>query len=718
MTKSDQKIGGALFSAVVTAFIIESSKLFEPDPQAETVNILLGVHQLLQDLAQNTSTAPSNINSNSDTFKAPSYAVAASACWYLSLLASLFSVRECLSILRWIREFQYNGQIGTKETLSIRYHKLQGIEYWDLPGNIDAAHVFLDISLYLFLAGLLVRLFNSNRTVAMIVAIVISSKAVWEILFLYQTHLMSMVWQGRISSPARGNVTGWAWRCACLQVVLWIHAIARGGEVPAYIKRRYRARDWVEDDLAQRLGLYRRDFRYDKENAVEDPDYDMCAELGVLWVAQTFRNDSQAASAFMQCVENLVQSRGRDILSQLLQNSERHKYMSSSHGGLFLPLFQPLIAHPCYKHLKSYLQVPLESCGSGRLQKDIFISYSVDYFAHNSPKLQKAFLNHRLEVFLRILNGASSYTPSTESPGLTVDMSRAVAEGVICSFIEAFSTRIRWWAKEIPKECRIQYFETAWIYVKSVRVQRLSFLLSEDEITLDLLVPWVSEESPLYTESDVFQRAIVLNHRMVDFISQSFDQSNDTIQERLAKSIVYVTRIYSAISDSTQSTRDSGGSNPDSQSGDDLTVRVSLEELKSVHGGEYMESFVDLVKAIYGSQVGERNRDAATDSSSPQTVEADDFLGFKERETWRAMTRIMIPALARSEEGPETETSGPAILGMAEMSRVDLKPKDEGHTETGRGPFAFLVKWLTRAPEPRPNTRTSNSVELRTVTTS
>ncbi|RXW21976.1 hypothetical protein EST38_g3881 [Candolleomyces aberdarensis] len=473
---------------VVTAFIIESSRLLEPDPNAETVNILRGVHQQLQNPHQNTSITPSGIDSNSDVFEPPRYAVGISACWYLSLLASLFAVRGCLGVLRRVREFQYNSQIGKKEALYIRYHKLQGIEYWAVPEIIDGAHRALIISLYLFLAGLVVRLYSSNSLVPAVVC------------------------------------------CITLTAVGLC-------ELFAHVQRPHRARDWVEDDFAQRLGLYRRNFWHDTnaQTAVEDADYDMRAESGVLWVAQTFRNDSRAASAFMQCVESLVQSRGR-----------------------------------------------------------------------------------------------------------------------------------------------------------------LSFLLSEGEITLDLLVPRVSEEFPLYMESDVLQRAIVLNRRMVDFISQTFDQDNDTIRERFAKSIVYVTRIYSAIlSGSAESTRGPGGSNPDFHQEDNLsTARKALEEMESLHG-EYMKSFVNLVKAIsqhVGSGathqdsrfVDEGTRDAETDPSSPRTVEVDDLLGFKERVRWAAVTRLLVADPALHEEGPGMEASGPATVNMTEMSRVDLKHKDEDDTEIVR----------------------------------
>jgi hypothetical protein len=182
-------------------------------------------------------------------------------------------------------------------------------------------------------------------------------------------------------------------------------------------------------------------------------------------MAQTFRNDSRAVSAFMQCAEELIQSRGRDILCQLLQNSEMHRAtwgQTLSETLYRIQYREPqssweeidneLKRHPCHRHLEPYLRVPRSFCGGDELQKDLFIAYSMDYFAHANSKLQKAFFNHRLELLLRILNGAVPYIRMTESAQGPRDQDqRSVVEGMICSFIEAFSTRSCWWLREVPE---------------------------------------------------------------------------------------------------------------------------------------------------------------------------------------------------------------------------------------------------------------------------
>ncbi|RXW20220.1 hypothetical protein EST38_g5634 [Candolleomyces aberdarensis] len=81
----------SLFSAVVTAFIIESYKLLRVDHQELTVDLLLRIHYQLDGLTgQNASVALPPLNLNQTlAFEPPSYAVVVNGLWFLSLTLSL-----------------------------------------------------------------------------------------------------------------------------------------------------------------------------------------------------------------------------------------------------------------------------------------------------------------------------------------------------------------------------------------------------------------------------------------------------------------------------------------------------------------------------------------------------------------------------------------------------------------------------------------------------
>jgi hypothetical protein len=217
--------------------------------------------------------------------------------------------------------------------------------------------------------------------------------------------------------------------------------------------------------------------------------------------------------------------------------------------------------------------------------------------------------------------------------------------------------------------------------MKTVPVQKLSFLLSEGEITLDLLVPPMLENSrPLSMNSrrdHILQRALALNNRVAEFISHERDEEEESVKQRLAKAIVFVTRVYKAII-SRRGTEDAGHSiqRAELAQRDDLTEQHTLEEMKWVHR-EYMLSFIALVESIHRrmSQLSLRATAASqkeanvSDRSQPGTV--GDLVGFKERERWRVLVIALLPEDSRCDD-IGMETSRPRGLGVDTMSRVDL----------------------------------------------
>ncbi|KAJ7572508.1 hypothetical protein C8J56DRAFT_875265, partial [Mycena floridula] len=91
----------ALFSAVITAFIIEGYKTLSPDPSAMTVVLL---YQISQQLAVITNTTGS-IVSAPDFSTSPTLAVIANIFWSLSLALSLTCALTATLIEQWASDY-------------------------------------------------------------------------------------------------------------------------------------------------------------------------------------------------------------------------------------------------------------------------------------------------------------------------------------------------------------------------------------------------------------------------------------------------------------------------------------------------------------------------------------------------------------------------------------------------------------------------------------
>ncbi|KAF9261297.1 hypothetical protein L218DRAFT_1001812 [Marasmius fiardii PR-910] len=139
-----------LFSAVVTAFTIESYKWLQEDPSDTTV-------ALLTELVQQGRHEPP---SSPEKFIASSSVVRINTFWFLSLALALVDALFGLLCKQWVREHQRQTNTRTpQQALALRWLRYQSFERWHVPAILASLPILLEIALFLFLAGLLELLF-------------------------------------------------------------------------------------------------------------------------------------------------------------------------------------------------------------------------------------------------------------------------------------------------------------------------------------------------------------------------------------------------------------------------------------------------------------------------------------------------------------------------------------------------------------------------------
>lgn len=174
---SDVQAG--LFSAVTTAFIIESYKLLLPDSSP-----LLARRALAGDPAQPSVELARLLN----------------CLWVASLMLSLSAALIAVLGKDWIASYVARPLCNDRQWAELRTFRLAGVKKWRMGDVIAAASVLLHLSLFLFGAGLVVFLWPIDRPTAL-VGLVLLSIAV---LVYFGTALSSLFWE---SSPYRSRLT-------------------------------------------------------------------------------------------------------------------------------------------------------------------------------------------------------------------------------------------------------------------------------------------------------------------------------------------------------------------------------------------------------------------------------------------------------------------------------------------------------------------------------
>ncbi|KAK1235712.1 hypothetical protein PQX77_001083 [Marasmius sp. AFHP31] len=159
-----------LFSAVVTAFTIESYQWLQEAPEDTTVALLRQISQQL-----NGTSIP-----EPDTFAVSSSDVAINVLWFLSLITALVDALFALLCKQWLREHRRDTHTRTPaEALALRWLRNQGLEKWPVPTILASLPILLELALFLFLAGLLELLRMRHPVLFSIATIVVAFAAVF-----------------------------------------------------------------------------------------------------------------------------------------------------------------------------------------------------------------------------------------------------------------------------------------------------------------------------------------------------------------------------------------------------------------------------------------------------------------------------------------------------------------------------------------------------------
>ncbi|PPQ81304.1 hypothetical protein CVT25_015078 [Psilocybe cyanescens] len=168
-----------LFSGLVTAFISQSYKMLQPDPNAEIVSLLAIIAEGLNNSSNTLARVTSTTNQPSSSFSPSSAAVRVNVCWFISLILSLTIILSGIIVMQWLREHQaFTGQ-SSRDKIAILNMRIEALDKWHVHGIITTFPLFLAIALVLFFAGMIEFLHVlGNRTVLVAVAAVITVTSV------------------------------------------------------------------------------------------------------------------------------------------------------------------------------------------------------------------------------------------------------------------------------------------------------------------------------------------------------------------------------------------------------------------------------------------------------------------------------------------------------------------------------------------------------------
>jgi len=164
-------VQAGLFSAILTAFLIETRKGLQQDSQVITNQLLQQVVSHLQNPAVSTNTTqPISI-----TPYAPSSAILwVNGLWFVSLTFSLTGAFGTILAKGWVSQFiPVSAGLPLVDACN-RHRRFFGDDQRHLRAVISALPITLHIAFYLFFGGLVILLFGDDSRIAVVVTVLIA----------------------------------------------------------------------------------------------------------------------------------------------------------------------------------------------------------------------------------------------------------------------------------------------------------------------------------------------------------------------------------------------------------------------------------------------------------------------------------------------------------------------------------------------------------------
>ena len=163
-----------LFSAVLTAFLVETYPMLQPD-NAQISN------QLLEGIYMHISASSTDSGQHTPPSANPSFTPSSAARWvnilfFLSLVFSLSAATFGILVKQWLREYmKWNSTLGSpRENVLIRQIRFEAWEAWNIAATISSIPALLELAMILFLAGTVILLWTLDTVVAAVITVTVA----------------------------------------------------------------------------------------------------------------------------------------------------------------------------------------------------------------------------------------------------------------------------------------------------------------------------------------------------------------------------------------------------------------------------------------------------------------------------------------------------------------------------------------------------------------
>ncbi|KAF7362615.1 hypothetical protein MVEN_00610400 [Mycena venus] len=275
-------IFAGLFSAILTAFLIESYKTLTPDSGEATVNLLAQISRQLSAAANgSTLIVPSNIS-----FTPSTTSIICNTLWFIGLGLSLTCALIATLLEQWARDFLHRTEIRSSVIIRARVFSYLycGLSRFKMHIAVELIPLLLHISLVFFFAGLIAFLVPVNTVIMAVAAGIFAF-----VTCVYAT--LTILPLIRLDCPYRTPLSGALWRLM-QRVHLFLRQSGASDRTEVAISTSH-----VKTPMES---MFDAATKYSKERFQRDDD-------AILWTMKSLVDDNELG-AFMEAIPDVLWS--------------------------------------------------------------------------------------------------------------------------------------------------------------------------------------------------------------------------------------------------------------------------------------------------------------------------------------------------------------------------------------------------------------------------
>jgi hypothetical protein len=326
------KTQAGLFSAILTAFIIDSKQNLKVNPTDQMVYYLQQNVAMLDQISRQISSIapqfsiPSAPPSPFPAFNPLASDIIVNAFWFMALVFSLSAALLATLVQQWVRDYMHVFQRYSDPLKSarLRQYLYEGSERLYMPLVAEAVPCLLHVSLFLFLIGLCDSVFNVNTAVGFSTTIPI---AIISLLYILTTFAPAIYPQ----SPYQTSFSGRIW--STMQRIR---------------RRRFKDRNFKGELKPVSLNMVRGKMQLAMEETEGRKGRD---ERAVQWLASNMTEDAEMESFVMAIPGSFNVEWGEEVWKKVSKSKEDKdkdpRQDEPSFLQSILPSFIPLVgSHP------------------------------------------------------------------------------------------------------------------------------------------------------------------------------------------------------------------------------------------------------------------------------------------------------------------------------------------------------------------------------------